>query len=258
MSTRLQVREPLGPLVSARSAPLPELEHYPGGRWGPYLTTALGAVLGAFSPDLLVTAGVTLPAFTVLVPFLAVLWLPPYVVPWGRRLRMRRLAAWDGFGQAPSGVTRVSGVVREVDDPFAVPGARRPVVYARTRYAQAGSMAGARRAGARTSAACASRSCCRRARRSTSSRAMCGCWKGTRSFPRWARRCAGRWAPPGPGIRARRSTAAAWPPGDRVEMVGELVRQVDVEGQGAPGRGVPMVHLIKPAWPGGIWVRRTR
>ena len=237
---------------------MPELEHYPGGRWGPYLTTALGAVLGAFSPDLLITAGVTLPAFTVLVPFLAVLWLPPYVVPWGRRLRMRRLAVWDGSGQAPSGVTRVSGVVREVDDPFAVPGARRPVVYARTRYAQAGTD------GWRTTRG-------REDVRGVRFQIVLPTGASVHVEPGDVRLLEGDEVVPEVGTSVRWALGAAWArdsrsplhrsslaPGDRVEAVGELVRQVDVEGQGAPGRGVPMVHLIKPAWPGGIWVRRTR
>ncbi len=68
-----------------------------------------------------------------------------------------------------------------------------------------------------------------------------------------------RWALGAPWAREARAPLyrSSLAPGDRVEAVGELVRRVDVEGQAAPGRGVPMVHLIRPAWPGGVWIRRV-
>jgi hypothetical protein len=257
VSNRLQVREPLGPLVSAREAPLAELEHYPGGRWGPYLSTGLGVTLGVFSPDLLAAAGMQMPPFMVLVPFLVALWLPPYVIPWSRRLRMRRLSAWDGSGEAPEGAARVAGVVRVVDDPFTVPGARRPLVYARTRYPMAGSD------GWRTTRG-------REDVRGVRFQIVLSTGAAVHLEPAEVRLLEGDELVPEVGTSVRWALGAPWArearaplhrsslaPGDRVEAVGELVRRVDVEGQAAPGRGVPMVHLIRPAWPGGVWIRRV-
>jgi hypothetical protein len=41
-----------------------------------------------------------------------------------------------------------------------------------------------------------------------------------------------------------------------VVAVGELARAVDIGGQAAPGRGVPMVYRLRPALRGGVWMRR--
>jgi hypothetical protein len=42
--------------------------------------------------------------------------------------------------------------------------------------------------------------------------------------------------------------------GQRVELVGRLEREVVSSGSAAPGRGVPTELLLRPAWPGGVWV----
>ena len=258
MSGRLQAREPLGPLVGARPAPLPELEHYPGGRWGPYLTCGVGVGLGLYGSDLLLAAGLSLPAFTLLVPILAVLWLPPYLVPWSRRLRMRRQRAWDGAGEPPPGPMRMTGVVRALDDVFSVPGSSRPVVYARTRYAQAGSE------GERTTRG-------REDLRGVRFQIVLPTGATVQVEPQDVRLLEGDALVPEVGTSVRWALGAAWArdsraslhrsslrPGDRVEAVGELARAVDVGGQAAPGRGVPMVYLLRPALPGGVWIRKIR
>jgi hypothetical protein len=258
VSGRLQKREPLGPLVWARSAPLPELEHYPGGRWGPYLSCSVGVALGLYGPDLLLAAGLSLPAFSLLVPILAVLWLPPYVVPWSRRLRMRRSPTWDGAGEPPVGPTRMTGVVRVLEDPFSVPGAARPVVYARTRYAQAGGE------GERTTRG-------REDIRGVRFQIVLPTGASVHVEPPDVRLLEGDILVPEVGTSVRWALGAAWSrgsraplyrssltPGDRVEAVGELARSVDIGGQAAPGRGVPMVYRLRPALPGGVWIRSIR
>jgi hypothetical protein len=45
-------------------------------------------------------------------------------------------------------------------------------------------------------------------------------------------------------------------PGDRVELVGRLERKVTPQGDAAPGRGVPTELWMRPALPGGVWIRR--
>jgi hypothetical protein len=45
-------------------------------------------------------------------------------------------------------------------------------------------------------------------------------------------------------------------PGDRIELVGRLERQVTPDGDAAPGRGVPTELWMRPALPGGVWIRR--
>jgi hypothetical protein len=45
-------------------------------------------------------------------------------------------------------------------------------------------------------------------------------------------------------------------PGDRVELVGRLERKVTPDGAAAPGRGVPTELWMRPALPGGVWIRR--
>lgn len=257
MNGRLQTREPLGPLVAARTAPLPELEHYPGGRLGPYLTGGVGVALGLYGPDIMLAAGLSLPAYSLLVPILAVLWLPPYLVPWSRRLRMRRVPAWDGAGEAPVGPARMTGVVRALDDPFSVPGAARPVVYARTRYAQAGSE------GERTTRG-------REDLRGVRFQIVLSTGASVHLEPQDVRLLDGDVLVPEVGTSVRWALGAAWSrdsrapihrsslrPGDHVVAVGELARAVDIGGQAAPGRGVPMVYRLRPALPGGVWMRRT-
>jgi hypothetical protein len=59
-----------------------------------------------------------------------------------------------------------------------------------------------------------------------------------------------------PGQRLGPITRVAFAPGDKLEVVGRLHRQVAPEGQSAPGRGVPFVFVAAPAWDGSVWVRR--
>ncbi len=44
--------------------------------------------------------------------------------------------------------------------------------------------------------------------------------------------------------------------GDCVVLVGRLERQVTPDGAAAPGRGVPTELWMRPALPGGVWIRR--
>ena len=41
-----------------------------------------------------------------------------------------------------------------------------------------------------------------------------------------------------------------------MEAVGEVVREVNAQGVANPGRGVPMIQWLVPAWKGGVWIRR--
>jgi hypothetical protein len=45
-------------------------------------------------------------------------------------------------------------------------------------------------------------------------------------------------------------------PGDRVEAIGFLRSEVNVEGAAAPTRGVPLLHRLAPVPGQGIWMRR--
>jgi len=44
--------------------------------------------------------------------------------------------------------------------------------------------------------------------------------------------------------------------GDSVGLIGRLERQVTPDGAAAPGRGTPTELWLRPAWPGGVWIRR--
>jgi hypothetical protein len=47
-------------------------------------------------------------------------------------------------------------------------------------------------------------------------------------------------------------------PGDRIEAVGRLITEVSAAGDGAPVRGVPLAHSLRPLDKGGVMVRHGR
>jgi len=46
-------------------------------------------------------------------------------------------------------------------------------------------------------------------------------------------------------------------PGDEIEAVGRLSTEVSAAGDGAPVRGVPLVHSLRPMEKAGVVVRRV-
>ena len=223
-------------------------------------STTLWVVLGIVLPKVGRALGGSLVAelgaiATVLVVALVVERFPAL---W-RRWRMRRCPPWDGglgAGQPPRGAVRVTGRVRAVGQPFMLPGETRPVLFGHTRYAQARSD-GTRGKFQRVDV------------RGLTLEIALPEGAVVRVAPDDVRLLEGERVVPEVGIETRRRLGAAWEgwlkgklrrsslrEGDRVEAVGELVRDVSVEGTAAPGRGVPMVQWLVPAWPDGVWIRK--
>jgi hypothetical protein len=173
-----------------------------------------------------------------------------------RRWRLRQRASWDGSGQPPAVAVRVTGLVRGLGDPFTPPGETRPVVYAQTHFQQAtpdGRPAGHSRVDVR------------------------GLFLeielspdvSVRVAPEAVRLIGGELGVPELGPELRWKLGAPWSgwwqgrlrrsilrPGDKVEAVGVVVREVSAEGAASPGRGVPMIQWLVPAWKGGVWIRK--
>jgi hypothetical protein len=63
------------------------------------------------------------------------------------------------------------------------------------------------------------------------------------------------WGAPTRGFR-RDIMQGTLGPGDVIEVVATIERRVSAAGAAAPGRGVPMVEVLTPAWEGAIWIRR--
>ena len=175
---------------------------------------------------------------------------------WYRRWRMWRSPAWDGSGPAPKGAVRVTGRLRAMGQPFLLPGEKQLVIYARTSYPQARSD-GSRGKFLREDV------------RGLSLEIALPVGTSVRLAPESVRLLGSEKVVPEVGVDARWRLGAAWQgwfkgklrrsslrEGDRVEAVGELVRDVSVEGTAAPGRGVPMVQWLVPAWPDGVWIRK--
>jgi hypothetical protein len=174
-----------------------------------------------------------------------------------RRWRMRRCPAWNGAGAPPTGTVRVSGRVRALGQPFRIPGEDQPVIFAHTRYAQARSDGTPGKFQ-------------REDVRGLTLEIDLPTGMSVRLAPDVIRLVDRERAVPEVGREVRWKLGAAWQgwrkgklrrgclrEGDRVEAVGDLVRDVNVQGAGGPGRGVPMIHWLMPAWEGGVWIRKV-
>ena len=183
-------------------------------------------------------------------------WSIPRAQSWWRRRRLRRCPTWDGSVPLTGGVVRVTGRLRALGEPFVPPGESLPVVHCRTRFAQANELG-------------------------TNSYRY---WEDIRGLflevdvsvdtcvriaPEAVRLLDGGAVVPEVGPQLRWKLGAAWEgwwqgklrrsilrPGDMVEAVGEVVREVNAQGVANPGRGVPMIQWLVPAWKGGVWIRR--
>ncbi len=65
----------------------------------------------------------------------------------------------------------------------------------------------------------------------------------------------------GSAVRGRFGKAARFcedtlAPGDRIEAVGRIATEVSASGDGAPARGVPLIHTLRPVDRRGVLVRR--
>jgi hypothetical protein len=146
--------------------------------------------------------------------------------------------------------------VRALGEPFTVPGDSSPVIFAHTRYDQArvdGTRGKFRREDVRGLVL----------------EIALPTEVAVRIAPESVRLVGSESTVPEVGHVVRRKLGAVWAgwlrgkltrrtlrEGDQVEAVGQLVRDVDVHGEASPGRGVPMLHWLTPAWPGGVWIRR--
>ncbi len=174
---------------------------------------------------------------------------------------MRRVVAWDGVGPPPGEASadvnvRLVGIIEAVGTPFVLPETAGPLVYARTRFhevpqskwASAPAVEDVRGVlfQVRVSEQTAVRLPPELLRPLDEPVELWG--KGDEHH----RALGVGW----PGQRLGPITRVAFAPGDKLEVVGRLYRQVAPEGQSAPGRGVPFVLVAGPAWDGSVWVRR--
>jgi hypothetical protein len=237
-----------GPLV--RAQPI-------GRRWDAPLSWAMsiGAALWA------ATIGVGVLSYAGLMSLMLAVAASPAVMAasaagW-RRWRLRRCARWDGSGQPPGGAVRVTGVVRGLGEPFTPPGETRQLIYARTRFQHA--TPDGRPDGGQS----------REDVRGLFLEIELSPDVSVRIAPEVVRLIGGEMAMPELGPELRWRLGAPWSgwwrgklrrsilcPGDRVEAVGAVVREVSTQGVASPGRGVPMIQWLTPAWPGGVWIRK--
>jgi hypothetical protein len=236
-----------GPLV--RAQPVPGAFDSPGwwiGSTAGILWASL--LLGSVFPGL--------PNGFLLAPMAAGPWLARSARRLWQRRRMRRCRSWDGAGPPPPGATRVTGRVRGLGEAFLPPGERQPVVYVRTRFWQAtgtGRPAGPAREDVRGVFLEIELDGEEAVRVAPEAVFLMG---GESVVPelgpqvRW--KLGAPWAGPLKG-RLRRGKLRE---GDRVEAVGEVVREVNTQGAASPGRGVPMIQWLVPAWNGGVWIRK--
>jgi hypothetical protein len=250
------------PVVVTRVGRAAELDRFSGGSVGRAGMGMAGVLLAIQGPDLVLGVGapfwgrlLVAAGLGALVPSLII-----YGLPWLRRLRMRRVVAWNGEGPPPGETSadvnvRLVGTIEALGAPFLLPETAGPLVYACTRFHEVPES------------------------RWTSAPAV----EDVRGVPfqvRVSEQTAVRLPPEllrpldqpvelsgkgdehralvlaGPGLRPGSITRVALAPGDKVEVVGRLHRQVAPEGQSAPGRGVPFVLVAGPAWDGSVWVRR--
>lgn len=176
---------------------------------------------------------------------------------WWRSLRIARCPTWDGTDPPPGGAVKVSGTVRAVGEPFTIPGEDEPVIFSHTFHP------GARKHGTRGRSR-------REDVRGLTLEIDLSSGVTVRIAPQ-AVRLVGREVSVrelGPSVRARLGAPSGGllkgklrrrtlRQGDRVEAVGQLVRDVNVQGAASPGRGVPMLHWLVPAWKGGVWIRQV-
>jgi hypothetical protein len=174
-----------------------------------------------------------------------------------RRWRFRRCPAWDGVGPPPAGAVRVIGRVRAVGEPFLLPGETRPVIYARTSFTEGkadGKPGKVDREDVRGVTLAIDLPAQISVRIAPEAVRLLDKESAVPEVGRWARSQLGAaWLGRSKGKLRRRSLRE----GDRVEAVGELVRDVSVDGAASPGRGVPMLHWLVPAWKGGVWIRQV-
>jgi hypothetical protein len=230
----------LGPLVRAQTVP---------GSWDAPAAWVQAAWTALWASGLL--GGLA-------APLAAVPWLITRSRPRMQRKRMWTVDGWDGTGPAPEGPVRVNGWVRGIGEPFLPPGEHEPVVYAHTRFWQAtgtGRPAGPAREDVRgmfLDIELAVEGVVRVAPEAVFMIGRGAVVPEVGHDIRW--QLGAPWSGPVKGW-LRRSCLRN---GDRVEAVGHVVREVSVEGERSPGRGVPMKQSLVPAWPGGVWIRRLR
>jgi hypothetical protein len=254
---------PPGPTAVARPVDPP--------RWGPLLSSRSEldihfqpkphrAAFAVCFPLLLAAQllGLALPLpFTLhLAPIAVGLWGLIYLIDPGlwRRRRMRRLPA--GFTNAlTDDAVRVVGVIERDGEPFGALGVPAPVVYARTTF---------RRARSDGTADLFIRQevrgvpfVLRRADGDAFHVDPAPIWlldedREVADAPPALRRTLGA---PTRGIR-RQIGQATLCPGDLIEAVGRIVREVSSDGAAAPGRGTPIRQRLVPAWENGVWIRR--
>jgi hypothetical protein len=174
--------------------------------------------------------------------------------PTWRRLRMRRVPL--ASGSSVGHVVRLVGTVRPDETAFGLPGIDRPVVYVRTRYLPVVRGLDVLVRGQEEI-------------RGVPFRVETDDHLNVLVDPLEVRLIRNRdWSVQRMGVLACRAlgvTTDGRKPrryqqdliaaGDRVELVGRLERQVVAGGAAAPGRGVPIDLLLRPAWNGGVWTR---
>jgi hypothetical protein len=158
---------------------------------------------------------------------------------------------------SPRAVPCVTGVVRGLGDPFTPPGETRPVVYAQTHFQQAtpdGRPAGQDRVDVRGLFLELELSPDVTVRVAPEAVRLIG---GESTVPELGPELRWKLGAPWSGWWQGRLRRGILCPGDKVEAVGSVAREVSAAGAAAPGRGVPMIQWLVPAWKGGVWIRRV-
>jgi hypothetical protein len=253
----------LGPLVSSRAGDMSQIFH--GSRVGIDVQAGLFGLAVGVAVSVTEVLGVPAFAQSALVGLMfASSYLPGGVRSLVKQRRFAAVPLLERVVDAPSGlVVRLRGTVERTGAPagelFMAPGTWRRVVYARTLLSLA-SPSGRPTTGAREDI------------RGVPFRVRLGDGAAVELAPAAVRLL----EPPQPlhnvpravlralGAPVRGYLFAGGPallqatlaPGDRIEVVGRLAAEVDVRGQSAPARGVPLVRTLGPPDEGGVWIRR--
>jgi hypothetical protein len=246
-TTALTSQVPLGPLVRAQPATSAGdvLSRFAVPLFG-YGIAAIFLFPGAYGAVLAGVSGAVL----------GLNWVVPRVRSLWASARMRRCPVWDGAAAPPGGAVRVVGRVRALGDPFLTVGESQPVLYSHTRFPLA-SPTGWRSHAFREDV------------RGVFLEIELGPDASVRIAPEKVRLVGGARAVPEVGPEVRHALGAPWAgwergklrrrllrSGDRVEAVGVVVREVNPQGGAMPGRGVPMLQWLTPAWDDAVWIRR--
>jgi hypothetical protein len=243
---------PLGPLMQAVTG-RDALDHPPWGRKGSFawnfgIMVSVPVVLNSWLP---LSFPWSMLAAAVMGGTLAP--LPHYLQAWHTfRRRQRWIPARQLDGMATGTPVRVRGIVEAVGDAYLDTGSGLTAVFSRTVFSQAGAELREETRGVPFDLRLLGGGT---VRLDPATVLLLDPPRRLKRFTPEVQAAVGRARP---GLFRDRYLQSRLAPGDAVEAMGYLARDVHPDGAAAPGRGVPLVHSLAPAQDGRVLVRKLR